>query len=671
MDLCLRLRVHDLFKGLDDQKEMLLPWNAIGGRTCFLNKNMFAGIGIDIALLMNRHNHRSWGMWMDFSFFGLGASFSVEGGLSSADGALECKLLFSGEKLSNDQGAEGFVNVFRNAMSGNGTSGLSESELPVVLPPAGKLLPVSSDRAMEEMEIPADYAGFGMLPFRGDGETDTMPEESLAGMFSPFTADSPRFQAGEHQTALPGALSETSRVRASLLSVEGSMKPAMEEAIPEQLVVRAESLNQPLSRSSAPGSVEDAVLPERRNVLFPDTLPVVSHDRPRMPGSHRLTADGPASVWREAGMQGEASSSRIPGNFPNVSHQDPPAGEAGGNTGLFPVTDRKEIRLQMAGNPVPPEIHSGNTRKDSPLPAHENLKGQSADMFKAKRDGAAPVVDAGPARPAAEPSSRPAIALQSVGAVQAAVSHLQLPRTGDGKAEVMLRGKDGSAMMPGNPSFQLQMPEKTLAESVVLAGARSSNTDKRLDSSLSAQVFEDGEGSLAMTGTRQSPVQGTAMPGTGTAGVLPRQTEISVPLGHAAWEQSLTRQVLQAGQGQLRQLHIKLNPSNLGSIDIKLQVEGDSTNIAFSSQHAVVREAVEASLPRLREMFSGSGINLGNVDVGGQDTARGQEREAQGGEFSPGNLFGGGDEGEQGGSMDNGVQSRKGKDDNQLLDYYV
>jgi len=175
----------------------------------------------------------------------------------------------------------------------------------------------------------------------------------------------------------------------------------------------------------------------------------------------------------------------------------------------------------------------------------------------------------------------------------------------------------------------------------------------------------------AMMGTRQAPVQVTAMPGTGTAGVLPRQTEISVPLGHAAWEQSLTRQVLQAGQGQLRQLHIKLNPSNLGSIDIKLQVEGDSTNIAFSSQHAVVREAVEASLPRLREMFSGSGINLGNVDVGGQDTARGQEREAQGGEFSPGNLFGGGDEGEQGGSMDNGVQSRKGKDDNQLLDYYV
>ena len=224
--------------------------------------------------------------------------------------------------------------------------------------------------------------------------------------------------------------------------------------------------------------------------------------------------------------------------------------------------------------------------------------------------------------------------------------------------------------MAGNPSFQLQVPEKKPAESMIRPAAISSNTDNRPDVSLSALVLEDGDGGGAAMGARQVSMQTAAMPASGTAGVLPRQTEINVPLGHAAWEQSLARQLLQAGQGQLRQLHIKLNPSNLGSLDIKLQMEGDSASIAFSSQHVVVREAVEASLPRLREMFSGSGINLGNVDVGGQDTARGQQSDARSSGFSPGHLFGGGED-EQGGVMDTGRQSRKGKDDNKLLDYYV
>jgi flagellar hook-length control protein FliK len=38
-------------------------------------------------------------------------------------------------------------------------------------------------------------------------------------------------------------------------------------------------------------------------------------------------------------------------------------------------------------------------------------------------------------------------------------------------------------------------------------------------------------------------------------------------------------------------------------------------NVAFSSRHADVRDAVEQALPRLREMFEDKGLNLSDADV--------------------------------------------------------
>ncbi len=606
-------------------------------------------------------------MWMDFSFIGLGASFSAEGGLSAADGPLEYKLLFSRDDSLNGQKAEGFVNVFKNAMSGEGASGLSEGELPVVLPLAGKLLPDSTDLAMEKMDVPADFAGFDALPCWRDGDAESMPEASFSGMFNPFTAEASPIQGIDRPVVLPGATLATNERQASRTPVENSMKLAGEPASLAQLDLGPEGQRPSLSRSSAALSAKDGLLSESRKGLFPSDPAPGSHDLPRMLGS-RLGAAGPAPGWREGGMPGEDSSARISTTQPFVSRQEIIAGETGGNSGLFSATDRKEIHPQMAADPVPAKIRPGRSREDRPLSIHENRKGKGAGRYQPSvvTHGA----EASPARPTAEAFPRPAIVLGPVGAAQAAVSRSRLSRTADANIQVLPRGRDKGATMTGNPFFQLQGPEKNLAEPVVRPGAISSNTDNQPDASLSALVSEDRDSGGPVMGARQAPAQAAAMPGSATAGVLPRHTEINIPLGHAAWEQSLARQLLQAGQGQLRQLHIKLNPSNLGSLDIKLQVDGDATNIAFSSQHAVVREAVEASLPRLREMLSGSGINLGNLDVGGQDTAGGQQGDARSGGLSPGNLFAGGED-EQGGVMDNGRQSRKGKEDNQLLDYYV
>jgi len=107
------------------------------------------------------------------------------------------------------------------------------------------------------------------------------------------------------------------------------------------------------------------------------------------------------------------------------------------------------------------------------------------------------------------------------------------------------------------------------------------------------------------------------------------ETALDEPLGHEAWEKSMARQVLEhAGNGEQR-ARLRLNPANLGALDVRITTEEGEARVQFSSQHTVVREAVEAALPRLREMFQGSGIDLVEVDVSRQGFA--DQRQSGGG----------------------------------------
>ncbi|MBB2757607.1 UNVERIFIED_ORG: flagellar hook-length control protein FliK [Xanthomonas campestris] len=64
--------------------------------------------------------------------------------------------------------------------------------------------------------------------------------------------------------------------------------------------------------------------------------------------------------------------------------------------------------------------------------------------------------------------------------------------------------------------------------------------------------------------------------------------------------------------------HIKVTPNEMGPVEVRLHLEGDKVNASFSSANADVRQALEQSLPRLREMLGQNGFQLGQADVGQQ-----------------------------------------------------
>jgi len=60
---------------------------------------------------------------------------------------------------------------------------------------------------------------------------------------------------------------------------------------------------------------------------------------------------------------------------------------------------------------------------------------------------------------------------------------------------------------------------------------------------------------------------------------------------------------------------MELNPARLGTIRIRLSMEGSELQVAMSSQNAGVRDLLEASMTRLRDGLNDSGIALANSTV--------------------------------------------------------
>jgi hypothetical protein len=119
----------------------------------------------------------------------------------------------------------------------------------------------------------------------------------------------------------------------------------------------------------------------------------------------------------------------------------------------------------------------------------------------------------------------------------------------------------------------------------------------------------------------------TALQPAGPAGssAIPSvSVAVPVPVQQANWDQALGERIQWLMGQRLQGAQIKLNPAHLGPMEVRIQVQHDQASIQFSSAHAVVREALEAALPRLRDMFESAGVELLNVDVSGQSLAHQQ-----------------------------------------------
>lgn len=147
-------------------------------------------------------------------------------------------------------------------------------------------------------------------------------------------------------------------------------------------------------------------------------------------------------------------------------------------------------------------------------------------------------------------------------------------------------------------------------ERLVAEGAQLGMTESASKDLVIAQT-----GMQAVTGNMRNGAWQSAAPTPQSTLAQPFNTQLELPLNSAQWgNQVLQRVAWLTGQG-ISAAEIHLNPAELGPMQVRVDQRQDSATVIFTSHNSSAREAIEASLPRLRELFSEQGMELLDVDI--------------------------------------------------------
>jgi hypothetical protein len=109
---------------------------------------------------------------------------------------------------------------------------------------------------------------------------------------------------------------------------------------------------------------------------------------------------------------------------------------------------------------------------------------------------------------------------------------------------------------------------------------------------------------------------------------------VDSPVNSARWSGDLGKNIQWMMNQSINGAQMRLNPQQLGPIEIRLQMENGQATVAFTAQHAATREAIDAAIPRLREMLIEQDVNLVDVNVSQHSFAEQQQQQSEFSEFS-------------------------------------
>ncbi|RZI42089.1 hypothetical protein EGT07_15995 [Herbaspirillum sp. HC18] len=132
----------------------------------------------------------------------------------------------------------------------------------------------------------------------------------------------------------------------------------------------------------------------------------------------------------------------------------------------------------------------------------------------------------------------------------------------------------------------------------------------------SAQDFASAvKDSLTVAANAMQPVQQAAVHAVQQQmGAAPNE-KLTPRVGTPAWDQALGQKVVWMVAGEQQSASLTLNPPDLGPLQVVLNVSNSQANATFIAAQPEVRQALEAALPKLRDMLGEAGIQLGQASV--------------------------------------------------------
>lgn len=226
---------------------------------------------------------------------------------------------------------------------------------------------------------------------------------------------------------------------------------------------------------------------------------------------------------------------------------------------------------------------------------------------------------------------------------QAKRSGPQLSLKGDDQP-LALDGKDKKidfAALQSSVNAKKEAAPDLAQQQTADAAARAAKSDKpAIDVSADAKTApKDDAGALSaraqaaklapeMTMVKQDAPQATPVPVVMPAmqqALAANQTQavfgaaysdkIQPNVGSAGWDQAVGQKVTWMVSGGIQSASLTLNPPDLGPMQVVLSVHNQQADATFITAQPEVKQALEAAMPKLREMMEQAGIQLGQATV--------------------------------------------------------
>lgn len=166
-------------------------------------------------------------------------------------------------------------------------------------------------------------------------------------------------------------------------------------------------------------------------------------------------------------------------------------------------------------------------------------------------------------------------------------------------------------------------PAETLAASLAAKSVASGKVDTN---ALASQ--DKPFATVLRTASDKSPASANAESALAATGISPhapataRSNGPALPVAHPVnapgWGQEVGNRIVWMAHRMESQAELVLTPPQMGRVAVTLSVAGDQASASFVSANPAVREALEAALPRLREILAEAGIQLGQAQVGAE-----------------------------------------------------
>jgi flagellar hook-length control protein FliK len=173
-----------------------------------------------------------------------------------------------------------------------------------------------------------------------------------------------------------------------------------------------------------------------------------------------------------------------------------------------------------------------------------------------------------------------------------------------------LQGITGTTEPPAAITISPAIPTPATAAAATLALAGLG--DKHAHDN-GADLSGNGNGNGDATAAAQQLGSNAASPAS-DAGSTPT-LKVNAALDSANFPQGLAERVSWVVDNNLSGAKLQVNPPQLGPIELQIAVQGDRAQVWMSTHSTVTRDALESSVPKLREMLGAQGFGDVQVDI--------------------------------------------------------